>query len=136
MLPFQIDVRTQIDDTTNGPAQTYSYGSAKDSHYTRLCEEQSLYIGITGPNRLHDANFTAPFEDGHHQGVNDSDGSDGQREAAEDSQKKIKHGEKLPQVLGGIHDREGIETHLLDRLFDGLNELWAFHSPQRLCRWI
>src|SRR5712691_3772980 len=127
-LTLQINIRSQIDDLTNRPSQRDSDDAAQNAHRARLREEQFLHIPVAGSNGLHNADFAAALEDGHHQRVYDSDESDSQSEAAEDSQKHVQHFEKLLDAAAGIEDRKGIESHLFDGIFHGLNLAGVLHS--------
>ena len=100
---------------------------AEDAHYASLGKEQSFYIAVTGADGFHDTDLATALEDCHHQRVDDSDGSNRQSQAAEDSEKQVEHGEKLTQATRGVDNRKGVETHLLDCVLDSLNLGWAFY---------
>src|SRR5712672_1942525 len=120
-LTLEINVRSQINDLANCPTQCNSDNPAENTHRACLGKEQFLYIPIAGSDGLHDADFAAALEDGHHQRVYDSNESDSQSEAAKNSEKHVQHLEKLLDAAAGVKDREGIESHLLDGIFHGLN---------------
>src|SRR5580693_21840 len=121
MLAFQINVRAQIDDPADRPAQCNSHEPAEYTHHASFGEEQSFYIAVTGADGFHNSDLAAALENRHHQRIDDSNGGNRQGQAAEDSEKQIEHGEKLPQAAGRVHDRKSIEAHLLDCVFDRLN---------------
>src|SRR5579864_414659 len=116
MLPLKIHVRSQINDASDGPAQRNAYEPAKYAHHAGLGEEQSFHVAVAGADGLHDSNFAAAFEDCHDERIDDSNRGDGKSQAAEDSEKQVEHGKELPQAARCVHDRKGIEPHLLDCL--------------------
>src|ERR1700719_3478056 len=127
-LTLEINVRSQINDLANCPTQCNSENPAEDTHCACLGKEQFLHIPVARSNGLHDADFAAALEDSHHQRVYDSDESNSQSEASEDSKKHVQHLEKLLYAAAGVKDREGIESHLLDGIFHGLNLAGILHS--------
>src|SRR5579863_1014219 len=116
-LPFEVDIRTHIDDLTNRPAQRDSHDASQHAHGACLSEEELLYVSIAGADGFHDADFAAAFENRHDQRVDDADGGDHQSETAEDSEESVEHRKELTQAAAGIENREGGESHFLDRVF-------------------
>ena len=100
------------------PAQDDSDNAAENTHGTGLGEEKFLHIAVARADGLHNSNFTTALENRHHQCVYNSDGSDGEGEAAENSQEHVEYGEKLLQTASSVEDGESIESHLLDCGFD------------------
>src|SRR5580700_5157575 len=136
MLAFQINVGAQIDDPPNSPAQCDSNEPAENTHHASFGEEQSFHVAVTGTDGFHNPDLAAALEDGHHQRIDDSNGGNGQGQAAEDSEEQIEHSEELPQAAGRVDDRKSIEAHLLDCVFDRLNLGRAFdvHLDGCICR--
>src|SRR5262249_31543551 len=110
----KIDIRTEVDGTAEQPSEGYAEHSARESHHSSLGEEDDLNVTIAGADGLHDADLAAAFENGHQERVHDAERGDDQREAAEDPQEDIEHGEEATQALGGVEDGEGVEAHLAD----------------------
>ena len=117
-LTLEIDIRAQVDDLSDGPAQDDAYNAAENAHGAGFGEEKFLHVAIAGADGFHDSNLATALQDGHHQCVYDSDRSDGEGQATENSQEDVEHGEKLLQTSGGVEDGESIESHLLDCSFD------------------
>src|SRR5271157_991372 len=127
-LALEVNVRSQVDSLADRPAQGDSDDAAENAHSPGLGKKEPLHVAVAGSNRLHDSDLAAALENSHHQRVHNSDESDSQRKAAEDSEKHIQHLEELLYAPAGVEDRKGIEAHFLDRFFDGLNLAGAFHS--------
>src|SRR5580698_5116351 len=127
-LAPEINIRSQVDDLPDGPAQSNPDNAAENPHGACFREEKSLYVGIAGPDSFHNANFAAALEDSHDQRVYNPDESDGQREAAEDSEKDVQHFKELLYAAAGINDRKGVEAHFLDGVFHLLHLARIFHS--------
>ena len=121
ILCCEVDVGADVDDAPDRPSQGHAQRAAQHAHDARLREKQFLHVAITRPDRLHDSDFTPPLENRHHQRVNNADRGNRQSQAAEDAEKDIDDGEKLPQAARGVEHREGVEAHLLDGVLDGLN---------------
>src|SRR5580698_7278972 len=96
-LPLEINIRSEIDDLTDRPAQHDSDDAPENSHGASLGEEKFFYVSVTGTDRFHNADFTAPFENGHHQGVDDPDRRDNERQATEYSEERVQNLEYLLQ---------------------------------------
>ena len=80
---FEIDVRPQVDDLANRPAESNSNDAAENPHGSGFGKEKFSYISVAGPDSLHNADFAASFENCHDQRVHDSDGSDRQGKATD-----------------------------------------------------
>ena len=97
---LQINIGSQVDDLADGPAQRHADNAAENSHSAGFGEEKLLHISVTGADGFHDADFAAALENRHHQRIHDSDRRDGQRQAAENSEKYVQHAEKLSAGCG------------------------------------
>src|SRR5258708_3383334 len=104
VLPLEINVGAKVNDLADGPSQNNSYDASENPHGASFCEKQFSHVPVAGPNRFHDPDLAAPFENRHHQRVYDSDGGNSQREAAKNSEKQIQHGEELSQAARCIED--------------------------------
>src|ERR1700730_476123 len=105
-LTLKINADAEIDDLADGPAQHDSHNPAKDAHRSGLGEEEFSYVRIAGANRLHDADFASTFQNRHDQRIDDSDGSDCQREATENSKECVQDPKDLPQAIACVENRE------------------------------
>src|SRR6185437_10345513 len=101
-----INIGAEIDRMADQPADEYAENSAEQAHRARLDKKQSANVAVRRAERLEHANFTAAFEDGHHQRVDDAERSHHQREAAENAEKKIEHREYQAQIAAGVEQRK------------------------------
>src|ERR1700722_2977010 len=113
-LAFEIDIRSEVDDSADGPTEGDAYDPAENSHSAGFRKEEAFYVGIAGADGFHDSDLAAAFEDGHHQRIHDSDKCDCKRQAAKDSEEDVEHFEELLNAAAGVEDGESIESHLLN----------------------
>src|SRR5579863_8333646 len=85
-LTLEVNVGPHVDDLSDGPAQRDAHNAAQDPHGAGFGEEKFFHIAVAGADGFHDADLTSSFENGHHQRVHDPDGSDDQRQTAENSE--------------------------------------------------
>jgi len=83
--------------------------STKNSCFTSLS---------AAPNAFKHANFAAALQNGHHQRVDDAQGGDRQRQAAEDCQQQVKHAEKNRQTLEASSNENAPKPRFL--IFDSV----------------
>lgn len=105
-LALEINVGSEADDLPDRPAKRDSNDAAQDAHGPGFGEEKLFHVTVAGADRLHDPYFAPALKNGHHQRVYDSDGGDGQRQAAEDSEECVQHRKELRQTAAGVENRE------------------------------
>src|ERR1700733_12396190 len=127
-LPLEIDIRAQVDDLSDSPAEGDPNNAAENAHGACFCEEKSFHVAVAGSDRLHNSDFPATLENGHHQRVYDPNKSDSQCEAAEDTEKYVQHFEELLDTATGIKYRESVEAHFLDCIFYRLHSAGVLHA--------
>src|SRR6202011_4295704 len=71
---LQIHVGTEVNNSSDGPAQRDAHESAEHAHHASLRKEQSFDIAVTGADGFHDSDFAAALENCHHQRIDDSNG--------------------------------------------------------------
>src|SRR5260370_42487532 len=104
-LALKINIRAQVDNLPDRPAESYSNNAAEDAHSACFGKEQLLHVAVAGANGFHDSNLAAAFENCHHQRIHDSDEGDSQGETAEDSEKHVQHFEELLDAFAVIENR-------------------------------
>jgi hypothetical protein len=128
ILAFEIDVGAEGESATDEPAEQNAENSAEETHNTGLDKEELLNVGVGSTEGFEDANFAAAFEDGHHQSVDDAESGDGKSEAAKNSEKKIEDGEEGAEGFAGVEEREGVEAHGFDGIFERLGKRSGFRA--------
>ena len=126
-MPGKIYIGSKINDAANHPAKRNPGNAANHAHSARFREEKPAYVNIARAQGLHDSDFASPFKNCHYQRIHDTDGSNGEREAAEDSQEDVENGKELAHIAGLIDERKCVESHFLDGVFDGDYLTGIFH---------
>src|SRR6202011_5986801 len=126
-LTFKVNVRAKINCLSNGPPQRDSHNAPESAHSSRLGEEERSDIAVAGTYGLHDSDFPSTLQNCHHQRVHNADGSDGEGQAAKNSEKQIQNSKELAETARGIEDGECVEAHLLDCILHRLPLCWIAH---------
>src|SRR5690349_25101785 len=119
---MQIEVGAESKRAADEPAKKRSENAAKKAHDSGFNKEKLLNVAIGSAKRLQDADFAAALEDGHNQRINNAKGGDGEREAAENAEKKIEHGKENAQALGSVEKRKNAEAKILELGLRGFHQ--------------
>src|ERR1035438_2028378 len=114
MLAFEINVGSEIDKASDRPTERHSDGTADETHGACFGEEKPAHVSVAGAEGLHDSDFPPAFEDGHYQRIYNAAGSNRQRQAAEDREEPVEHGEELAHAAGRLDQGKSAESHFLD----------------------
>src|SRR5690348_6768934 len=128
---MEIKIGAECESATNEPAKERSENAAKQPHDPSFDEEKLFDVAVGCAESFQDANFAAALENSHDQSVDDTERGDGEREAAEDAEKKIEHGEKDAQALGCIEKRERAEAQILELGFGSFYQRGALHADSK-----
>src|SRR5580658_3042767 len=126
-LALEVNICPQVDHLADSPAQGNSKNTANNAHGASFRKEQSLHVVVAGADGFHDSDLAPALKNCHHKRIHDADESDSQGQTPEDSEKHVQYLEELADAFAGVEDREGIEAHFLDCIFDRLNLSWVFH---------
>src|SRR2546429_85768 len=125
---MQVDVGAESKRAADEPSEQDTENAAKKPHDSSFDKEKLLDVAVGGAERFEDADFAAALENRHHERVDDSESGHSERQAAENAEKKIKHGKENAQAFGGVEKREGAEAKIFEFGFGGFHERRAFHA--------
>src|SRR5258708_11092211 len=111
---MKIEIRTPGNGLADEPADTHAEDPAQQTHNSGFDEEELFDVPVGGAECLEDSDFAPALKNGHHQGVDNTDGGYGKRQTAEDGEEKIEDGEKEAQIAGGVQQGGCGEAHVFD----------------------
>src|SRR5262245_12304867 len=125
---MEIDVGSESKRTADEPSEQSSENAAEEAHHPGFDEKQLLDVAVGGAKRFQHTDFSAAFEDGHHERVDDAKRGHGERQAAEDAEKKVEHGKENTQTLGCVEQRKCAEAEIFEFGFRCFHERRAFYA--------
>src|SRR2546428_11160430 len=91
----------------------------------------NVFVG--GAQSLENADFAAALENGHDQRVDDSEGRDRKRQAAENAQQQVQNGEKAAEIAREIEQRKRRVAQLAHGVFHGRDIGGALEPFREVC---
>src|SRR6266699_2858769 len=110
VLSVEVDGCTPGQGAADQPSERDTEEAAEEPHGAGFRKEKAAHVAVGCAERFQDANLAAAFEDGHHQSVDDAQRSDGERQAAEEAEEKIKDGENEAETFSGVQQGKRRKT--------------------------